>query len=80
MPVPWALELLHLCKRYSAMPRAGGVLDQEPFELCAMHAAERVQQVYNMSLIELVQSDLLQLRDRAEALATELQRRLWSSA
>jgi hypothetical protein len=34
--VPWALELYFSCQNYNALPRAGGILDQDSYEMIAM--------------------------------------------
>lgn len=34
--MPWALEMYFSCQNYNALPRSGGILDQDSYEMIAM--------------------------------------------
>lgn len=48
--MPWALELYFFCKNYNALPRAGGILDQDSFELMAMDRAAYAYHLYKKDM------------------------------
>jgi hypothetical protein len=77
IPKPWAYELHTLCAHFNVLPRPGGILDQEFFELAMMQAAANIPVLYDMDLTELTEQDLRPLRDQAVEYAQKLQRTLF---
>lgn len=74
VPQPWALELHLLCERFKTLPRAGGIMDQELFELYMMQRAATILAIYDMSLAELTEQDLRGMYEQAVETAQRLQR------
>lgn len=42
-PRPWPLQLYDQCRRYNALPRAGGILDQDGYETRMMDHATTIE-------------------------------------
>lgn len=47
---PWALSLAWRCQRWGALPRPGGVLDQDDIEMAAMEMALESYALAGMSM------------------------------